>query len=51
MQLVDSHCHIDFPELPRNLALTTTRDYENYIARLNGFADLIHRKISSVVGL
>jgi uncharacterized protein (DUF885 family) len=29
--------HIDFPELPRNLPLSTTRDYENYIARLNGF--------------
>src|SRR5205085_8134023 len=31
--------HIEFPELPRNLLLTTTRDYENYIARLRGFAD------------
>jgi uncharacterized protein (DUF885 family) len=30
--------HVDFPELPRNLPLTTTRDYENYIARLRGFA-------------
>jgi uncharacterized protein (DUF885 family) len=29
--------HIDFPELPRNLALTTTADYKNYIARLNAF--------------
>lgn len=29
--------HIDFPELPRNLSFSTTRDYENYIARLNGF--------------
>ena len=31
--------HIEFPELPRNMPLTTTRDYENYIARLGGFAD------------
>jgi uncharacterized protein (DUF885 family) len=29
--------HIEFPELPRDTALVTTRDYENYIARLNGF--------------
>jgi uncharacterized protein (DUF885 family) len=31
--------HIEFPELPRNLLLTTLRDYENYIARLRGFAE------------
>jgi uncharacterized protein (DUF885 family) len=31
--------HVDFPELPRNMPLTTTRDYENYIARLRGFSD------------
>jgi uncharacterized protein (DUF885 family) len=30
--------HIDFPELPRNMPLVTTRDYENYIARLRSFA-------------
>jgi uncharacterized protein (DUF885 family) len=30
--------HVDFPELPRNLSFITTRDYENYIARLRGFA-------------
>ena len=30
--------HIEFPELPRNLPLATVRDYENYIARLSGFA-------------
>jgi uncharacterized protein (DUF885 family) len=29
--------HIDFPELPRNLALSTERDYENYISRLSKF--------------
>jgi uncharacterized protein (DUF885 family) len=31
--------HIEFPELPRNLSLTTVRDYENYIARLGRFAE------------
>ena len=31
--------HVEFPELPRNMPLSTTRDYENYIARLRGFAD------------
>jgi uncharacterized protein (DUF885 family) len=30
--------HVEFPELPRSLTLATTRDYENYIARLAGFA-------------
>jgi uncharacterized protein (DUF885 family) len=33
--------HIDYPELPRNLSFATTSDYENYIARLNGFADYV----------
>ena len=31
--------HVEFPELPRNLPLATTRDYENYISRLGAFAD------------
>jgi uncharacterized protein (DUF885 family) len=31
--------HIEFPELPRNLSLTTVRDYENYIARLGRFGE------------
>jgi uncharacterized protein (DUF885 family) len=31
--------HIEFPELPRNLSLSTVRDYENYIARLGRFAE------------
>jgi uncharacterized protein (DUF885 family) len=31
--------HIEFPELPRNMPLSTARDYENYIARLGAFAD------------
>ncbi len=29
--------HIEFPEIARDLSLQTTRDYENYIARLNAF--------------
>ncbi|HEY5314392.1 MAG TPA: DUF885 domain-containing protein [Pirellulales bacterium] len=29
--------HISFPELPDNVPLNTTRDYENYIARLRAF--------------
>lgn len=31
--------HVEFPELSRNLTLLSTRDYENYIARLRGFAE------------
>ena len=31
--------HIDFPELPKQIPLVTTQDYENYIARLNAFSD------------
>ncbi len=30
--------HVEFPELSRNMPLATTNDYENYIARLNAFA-------------
>jgi uncharacterized protein (DUF885 family) len=30
--------HIEFPELRREVPLVTTKDYENYIARLNDFA-------------
>ncbi|HWC88430.1 MAG TPA: DUF885 family protein, partial [Pirellulales bacterium] len=29
--------HISFPELPDNVPLNTTRDYENYIVRLRAF--------------
>jgi uncharacterized protein (DUF885 family) len=29
--------HIEFPELPRNLQFKTVKDYENFIARLEGF--------------
>jgi uncharacterized protein (DUF885 family) len=31
--------HVEFPELPRNMPLSTTRDYENYVARLRAFSD------------
>lgn len=30
--------HIEFPELPKNVPLITTKDYENYISRLEAFA-------------
>lgn len=33
--------HIEFPELPREIPLVSTRDYENYIARLGGFAEYV----------
>jgi uncharacterized protein (DUF885 family) len=29
--------HVEFPELPRDVPLLSTRDYENYIARLSSF--------------
>jgi uncharacterized protein (DUF885 family) len=29
--------HIEFPQLPRKLSLTTVADYDNYVARLRGF--------------
>ncbi len=29
--------HIEFPELPQNVPLNTTTDYENYLARLRAF--------------
>ncbi len=31
--------HIEFPELPQDVPLRTTEDYENYVARLHAFAD------------
>ncbi len=31
--------HISFPELSERVPLNTVRDYENYIARLNGFGE------------
>jgi len=30
--------HVSFPELPKEMPLATPADYENYIARLNAFA-------------
>jgi len=30
--------HVSFPQLPRRVPLSTVGDYENYIARLNGFS-------------
>lgn len=31
--------HIDFAELPKNMPLNSTKDYENFIARLRAFGD------------
>ncbi len=31
--------HITFPQLPRDVPLVTTKDYENYAARLRAFGD------------
>ena len=39
--------HIDFPDLPRSTPFNTIQDYENYIARLNGF----RRYASEFIGL
>ncbi len=35
--------HVEFPELPDRVPLQTVRDYENYIARLNGFLAYAHQ--------
>jgi uncharacterized protein (DUF885 family) len=37
--------HISFPELSERVPLNTVRDYENYIARLNGFAEYARQHI------
>ena len=37
--------HISFPELPQQVPLNTTRDYENYVARLREFSRLTDEHI------
>jgi uncharacterized protein (DUF885 family) len=37
--------HIDFPELPREVPLTTREDYENYVSRLNAFPQYARENI------
>ena len=37
--------HTDFAELPRQLALNTAADYENYLARLTGFKAYVEQYI------
>jgi uncharacterized protein (DUF885 family) len=37
--------HMDFPDLPRSTPFKTTRDYENYIARLKGFKRYVKESI------
>ena len=33
--------HVSFPELPREIPLSTTRDYDNYLARLRAFRQYV----------
>ncbi len=37
--------HVSFPELPLHMPLLTTKDYENYVARLNVFDQYSHDHI------
>src|SRR5207253_10421191 len=37
--------HISFPELPLEIPLSSVRDYENYVARLGAFAQLVDDNI------
>ncbi len=37
--------HTSFPELPQDVPLANVTDYENYIARLNGFSQLVDDNI------
>jgi len=44
----DSGFHTGFAELPRHTTLTTTRDYENYIARLRAFPAYVAQQIANM---
>ncbi|MCA9238679.1 MAG: DUF885 domain-containing protein, partial [Planctomycetales bacterium] len=37
--------HIEFPELPNEVSLLRTRDFDNYVARLGGFGELVEGNI------
>jgi uncharacterized protein (DUF885 family) len=41
----DSGFHIEFAQLPDDVPLATTRDYENYIARLKAFPEYVAQNI------
>jgi uncharacterized protein (DUF885 family) len=44
----DSGFHTAFAELPRHTTLATTRDYENYIARLRAFPAYVAQQIANM---
>jgi uncharacterized protein (DUF885 family) len=44
----DSGFHTGFAELPRHTTLATTRDYENYIARLRAFPAYVAQQIANM---
>ncbi|HEY8151857.1 MAG TPA: DUF885 family protein, partial [Vicinamibacteria bacterium] len=44
----DSGFHTAFAELPRHATLATTRDYENYIARLRAFPAYVAQEIANM---
>lgn len=41
----DSGFHTDFAGLPRQMSLTTARDYENYLARLRAFPAYVRQNV------
>jgi uncharacterized protein (DUF885 family) len=41
----DSGFHIEFAQLPQDVPLATTRDYENYIARLRAFPEYARQNV------
>lgn len=43
---VDTGFHISFAQLPGQMPFRTVRDYENYLARLRGFADYARQHIA-----
>ncbi len=44
----DSGFHTAFAELPRHTTLATTRDYENYIARLRAFPAYVAQQVANM---
>src|SRR6266542_627583 len=44
----DSGFHTAFADLPRHTTLATTRDYENYIARLRAFPAYVAQQIANM---
>ena len=44
----DSGFHTAFAELPRHATLATTRDYENYIARLRAFPAYVAQQVANM---